>query len=116
MITGAHVIIESADPEADRVFVRDVLGYESVDAGAGWLIFALPPAELAFHPGENGQHQLFLMCDDLDATLKELAHKGAKVSDEITDQRWGRAGSLRLPGGGELFVYEPKHPSPPHRT
>ena len=116
MITGAHVIIESADPEADRAFVRDVFGFESVDAGGGWLIFALPAPELAFHPGENGKHQLYLMCDDLDATLNELKARGAQLSDEISEQRWGRLGSFRLPGGGELSVYQPSHPSPAPRS
>ena len=110
------MIIESADPEADRAFVRDVFGFESVDAGGGWLIFALPAPELAFHPGENGQHQLYLMCDDLDATLADLASKGVRVNAETSEQRWGRIGSFRLPGGGELFVYEPHHPRPPHSS
>jgi predicted enzyme related to lactoylglutathione lyase len=112
MITGAHVIVESSNPEADRAFIRDVFGFESVDAGGGWLIFALPPAEVAFHPGENGKHQLYLMCDDLGSTLEELRRKGANVGDEISEQRWGRLASFRLPGGGELAVYEPTHPRP----
>ena len=112
MITGSHVIVESTDAEADREFVREVLGFDSVDAGGGWLIFALPAAELAFHPGENGRHQLYLMCDDLDDALDDLKRKGAKVSDEVSEQPWGRLGSFRLPGGGELWIYEPHHPSP----
>lgn len=116
MITGAHVIVESADPEADREFMRDVFGFESVDAGGGWLVFALPAPELAFHPGENGKHQLYLMCDDLDATLERLKAKGVTVTGAVSEQRWGRLGSFRLPGGGELFVYQPRHPSPAPRT
>ena len=114
MISGAHVIVESADPEADRAFMRDVFGFESVDAGGGWLIFALPPAELAFHPGDRDRHQLYLMCADLDATLENLEKKGVSVNGPISDQRWGRIASVRLPGGGELAVYEPKHAIPPH--
>jgi len=113
VITGAHVIVESADPEADRAFIRDVFGFESVDVGGGWLIFALPPPELAFHPGTNDRHQLYLMCDDLEATLADLRGKGVKVNDEISEQRWGRLASFRLPGGGELSIYEPRHASPP---
>jgi catechol 2,3-dioxygenase-like lactoylglutathione lyase family enzyme len=116
MISGAHVIIESADVEADRAFIRDMFGFESVDAGGGWLIFALPAPELAFHPGENGKHQLYLMCNDLDATLEELRARGATVGDEVSEQRWGRLGSLRLPGGGALSIYEPRHPIPSPRT
>ena len=112
MVTGSHVIVESADPEADRAFVRDVLGFDSVDAGGGWLIFSLPAAELAFHPGANDRHQLYLMCEDLDATLAGLRQRGVKVSDEVSEQRWGRIGSFQLPGGGELSIYEPHHPSP----
>jgi len=112
VISGSHVIVETTDPEADRDFVRDVLGFQSVDAGDGWLIFALPAAELAFHPGPNGRHQLYLMCEDLDATLANLRRKGVNVSDEVSEQRWGRLGSFRLPGGGELSIYEPRHPSP----
>ncbi len=112
MINGAHVIIESADAEADRAFLRDVLGFDSVDAGAGWLIFALPPAEVAVHPGTNGRHELYLMCDDIDAALAELEKKGVRVTSPVSEQRWGRLASFRLPGGGELSIYEPSHPRP----
>jgi predicted enzyme related to lactoylglutathione lyase len=115
VITGAHVIVETSDAEADRAFIRDVFGFESVDAGGGWLIFGLPPAELAFHPGETGKHELYLMCDDLEATLEELRRKGAAVGDEISEQRWGRLATFQLPGGGKLSVYEPSHPIPPRR-
>ena len=112
MINGAHVIIESTDPEADRAFFRDVLALNSVDAGGGWLIFALPPAEVAVHPGENGRQELYLMCDDLDATLGALRARGLNVKDEIHDERWGRLGTFVLPGGGDVSIYEPRHPSP----
>jgi len=115
LITGAHTIIGSADPDADRAFFRDVLGLESVDAGEGWLIFALPPAEVAVHPGKNGEHQLYLMCTDLEATLQELSDHGVAMKMPVTDQPWGRIASISLPGGSELAIYEPRHPSPPHR-
>ena len=114
MVTGAHVIIDSEDPEADRTFMRDVFGFDSVDVGGGWLIFALPPAEVAFHPGDNGRHHMYLMCRDIDATLDELKPKGVEASGAVSEQSWGRLASIRLPGGGELGIYEPKHPSPPH--
>ena len=111
-VTGAHVIIGSTDPEADRAFLRDVLGLDSVDAGGGWLIFALPPAEVAIHPGKDGAHALYLMCDDLDATLRDLREKGVTVLPEMHDERWGRLGSIVLPGGSRLSIYEPRHPRP----
>jgi catechol 2,3-dioxygenase-like lactoylglutathione lyase family enzyme len=114
MFIGAHAIIESTDAEADRAFLRDVLGLESVDAGGGWLIFGLPPGELAVHPGEDGHHELYLMCADLDVTLAELRRKGVPIG-EIHDERWGRLASMTLPGGGELSIYQPRHPSPPRR-
>ena len=113
MFTGAHTIIESSDAEADRAFFRDVLGLESVDVGGGWLIFALPPGELAVHPGTDGSHELYLMCADLDATLAVLRRKGVRVGDEIHDEPWGKLATMTLPGGGELSIYEPRHPSPP---
>jgi hypothetical protein len=106
MITGAHAIVYSEDAEADRAFFRDVLKFDHVDAGGGWLIFALPPAELAVHPGAE-KHQLYLMCDDIHATAAEL-----DLTSEITDQGWGLVTAIRLPGGGELGLYEPKHPTP----
>ena len=112
MINGAHVVIHSKDPEADRAFFRDVLQFPCVDAGHGWLIFAMPPAEAAFHDSEkNEQHELFLMCDDLETTVKDLKSKGVAVSD-VNEQRWGKLASLGLPGGGKIGIYEPKHPSP----
>ena len=112
LITGTHLIVSSSDPASDRAFFRDVLGFESVDAGGGWLIFALPPAELAFHPGTNGEHQLYLMTADLDATLSALKAKGVPMRAPISEQAWGRLASIVLPGGGELFIYQPAHPSP----
>jgi catechol 2,3-dioxygenase-like lactoylglutathione lyase family enzyme len=112
LINGAHVVIYSKDPEADRVFFRDVLQFPCVDGGHGWLIFAMPPLEAAFHDSEkNDQHELFLMCDDLAATLKDLKSKRVKVSD-VSEQRWGKLATLALPGGGKIGIYEPKHPSP----
>jgi catechol 2,3-dioxygenase-like lactoylglutathione lyase family enzyme len=114
VITGAHSIIHTQDPEGLRAFFRDVLGFPSVDAGDGWLIFALPPAELAAHPTEGAAHdELYLMCDDLEATMAELRAKGVEFSRPPTDQRWGRVTSLSLPGGGELGLYQPRHPLPP---
>jgi catechol 2,3-dioxygenase-like lactoylglutathione lyase family enzyme len=110
-ITGAHVIVYSKDPEADRAFFRDVLKFRAVDAGHGWLIFALPPAEAAFHPAEkNDVHELYFMCDDLKATMKSL--KGKKVEcGPVTEQRWGTLTTISLPGGGKVGLYQPKHPT-----
>jgi catechol 2,3-dioxygenase-like lactoylglutathione lyase family enzyme len=111
MINGAHVIIYSRDAEADRAFFRDTLGYPHVDAGHGWLIFKLPPAEVAMHPadGEPG-HELYLMCDNLEATMAELSAKGVEFTIAVTEERWGLRTAVRLPGGGELGLYEPRHP------
>jgi len=112
MIVGAHVVIYTKDPGADRTFFRDVLGFSSVDAGDGWLIFAMPPLEAAFHDSsKNDQHELYLMCDNLAATLKALQAKKVKVS-KVSKQRWGKLATLTLPGGGKLGIYQPTHPSP----
>ena len=112
MITGAHAIVFSEDAEADRAFFRDVLGLASVDAGGGWLIFALPPAELAAHPAEHGgRHALYLMCDDVHATVAELVRRGAEMARPVSDEGFGLVTAMRLPGGGELGVYEPRHPT-----
>lgn len=112
MIYGAHVIIYSKDAEADRAFFRDVLRYESVDAGHGWLIFRLPPAELAMHPSEkNDAHELYFMCADVNAFIAEMAKQNVSCSP-VDEQRWGSITRLTLPGGGKLGVYQPKHPSP----
>jgi len=112
MITGSHVIVFSRDPEADRAFFRDVLGQPHVDAGGGWLVFGLPPAELAVHPSEGPTgHELYLMCDDVDATVRDLRARGVEFTQEVTDERWGRVTRFRLPGGGEVGMYEPRHPT-----
>jgi catechol 2,3-dioxygenase-like lactoylglutathione lyase family enzyme len=112
LIDGAHIVIYTKDPEADRAFFRDVLKFSSVDAGHGWLIFAMPPLEAAFHESEkNDQHELYLLCDDITTTLKDLESKHVSVSD-VTEQRWGKLATFTLPGGGKIGVYQPKHPSP----
>ena len=111
MISGSHVIVYSRDADADRSFFRDVLQLPSVDAGGGWLIFALPPAEVAVHPGEkNDVHELYLTCADLDATMGELKAHGI-LCDEPTQERWGIRTAIRLPGGGRLGLYQPQHPT-----
>ena len=110
MIHGAHVILYSTDADADRAFFRDVLEYPSVDAGHGWLIFALPPAELAVHPAEAGRHELYLMCDDLGATIRDLQAKGVSTTP-IAEQPWGRVTQISLPSGDTLGLYQPKHPT-----
>ncbi|HUJ07719.1 MAG TPA: VOC family protein [Streptosporangiaceae bacterium] len=113
MITGVHAIVFSEEAEKVRGFFRDVLGLRSADAGDGWLIFALPPAELAVHPSDEGsRHQLYLMCDDIEATLAELTEKGVQVASEPSDQGWGVLAGIRLPDGTEFFIYEPRHASP----
>jgi catechol 2,3-dioxygenase-like lactoylglutathione lyase family enzyme len=112
MIFGAHVIVYSQDPTADRAFFRDVLGLSSVDAGHDWLIFALPPAEMALHPAEeNAGHELNFMSDDLHADITTLADKNVRCS-EVEEARWGSMTRIQLPGGGEIRLYQPKHPSP----
>jgi hypothetical protein len=106
MFNGSHVIIYSNDAAADRVFVRDVLGFPHVDAGAGWLIFRLPPAELAVHPTDGApRHEFYLMCPDIEAALAKL-----DVPGEITEARWGRLATIPLPSGAELPIYQPLHP------
>lgn len=111
MISGAHMIIYSSDAEADRAFFRDVLGLSSVDSGQGWLIFALPPAEIAFHPAnENGKHEIYLTCDDVAATIQKL-EKHKVACDPVADLGWGLLTHLVLPGGGKLGLYQPKHPT-----
>jgi catechol 2,3-dioxygenase-like lactoylglutathione lyase family enzyme len=111
MISGAHMIVYSKDAEADRAFFRDVLGFASVDAGDGWLIFALPPAEVACHPSDgNDEHELFFMCDDLKAEMAALAEKGVECSD-VQEAPWGSITRMQLPGGGQIGLYQPKHPT-----
>jgi catechol 2,3-dioxygenase-like lactoylglutathione lyase family enzyme len=110
VITGAHVIVYSRDADADRAFFRETLGYPHVDAGGDWLIFKLPPAEVAVHPVDGTQsHELYLMCDDLEATVHSLAAKGVACAPATT-QNWGRLTTITLPGGGQLGLYEPRHP------
>jgi len=111
MIFGAHVIVYSQDAAADRAFFSDVLGFPSVDAGHGWLIFALPAAEAAVHPADgDGRHELYLMCDDLKAETSALGEKGVRCS-EVQEARWGSITKIRLPGGGEVGLYQPNHPT-----
>jgi catechol 2,3-dioxygenase-like lactoylglutathione lyase family enzyme len=111
MIFGAHVIIFSKDAEADRAFFRDILNFKSVDAGHGWLIFALPPAEAAVHPAEDGpRHEFYLMCDDLEAEMAALKAKGVVLA-KVENARWGSVTKIALPGGGQVGLYQPKHPT-----
>ena len=113
MITGIHAIVFSPAAEKVRAFFADVLGLSSVDAGGGWLIFALPPAELAVHPAVGQtRHELYLMCDDIQATLAELRGKGVEVAQDVSDQGWGLLAAIRLPDGEEFPLYQPRHPSP----
>jgi catechol 2,3-dioxygenase-like lactoylglutathione lyase family enzyme len=115
VITGAHAIVFAEDPGAARAFFDDKLGLRAVDAGGGWLIFALPPAELACHPTaaqDSGRHELFLMCDDIDATVADLEGAGVEFVAPISDEAFGRLTRMRVPGGGELSLYQPTHPSP----
>lgn len=112
MINGAHLVIYSTDPDQDRGFLRDVIGLSHVDVGHGWLIFGLPPSEVAVHPAEsNGTHELYLMCEDIEAFVAEMATRSIPC-DEVADQGWGLLTRLTLPGGGKLGVYEPRHERP----
>jgi len=115
-ITGAHVLLYTSEPDALRAMFRDVFGWKHVDAGEGWLIFALPPAELGVHPNEGPtfasgvRHQLTLMCDDITATARELQSKGVKVNGDPKNEGWGITVMLGLPGGVDVMLYEPRHP------
>ena len=110
MIFGAHVVVYSKDAAADRAFFRDILGFAAVDAGRGWLIFALPPAEAAVHPADtNDRPELYFMCTDLKAEISALAEKGVECS-AVEEARWGSIVKIRLPGGGEVGLYQPNHP------
>ena len=122
MITGAHFLLYSVDADADRRFLRDTFGFPAVDAGGGWLIFRLPPAELAVHPAAANFVQqerafdvmgcaLYLMCDDIEKTLADVTAKGAEISSPVSDQGWGLLTALALPGGVELGLYQPRHPT-----
>lgn len=113
MITGLHTILYSTQAEEVRAFFRDVLEYPAADAGGGWLIFAMPPAELAVHPGDEPVQELYLMCDDLPATMKELTGKGVTFTKPVSEQRWGAITAIALPGGTEIGLYQPYHPLPP---
>ena len=117
MIAGAHMLLFADDADAARAFFRDVLGFENVDAGDGWLIFALPPGELGIHPVNrpdhvNGKLELWLMCHDLEQTVEELEAKGAAFTDEVTEESFGRYRHFKIPGAGVAWLYEPKHKSP----
>ena len=111
MITGAHAMIYSKDSDADRAFLRDVLGLGHVDVGGGWLIFGLPPSEIAVHPGKKSSHEIYFMCEDVNAFKSFLDEKEITTSP-VQDQGWGLVTTVTLPGGGELGVYEPRHARP----
>jgi catechol 2,3-dioxygenase-like lactoylglutathione lyase family enzyme len=112
VINGAHVIIYSKDADADRAFFKDVLKFNHVDVGHGWLIFALPPAEVAVHPAEeNNRHELYFMCDDLEAEIA-IFNKAGVICSPAETQRWGKSTRIKLPGGGELGLYQPRHDRP----
>ena len=121
-VTGVHAVLHTHEAEADRAWLTDVLGLKSVDAGGGWLIFALPPAELAVHPAssEGSEVELYLMCDDIESTMRELRDKGVAFDGSVADQPWGRVTKIVLPSGGSLGLYEPRHAEPavacPDRT
>ena len=112
MISGVHAIVYSKEAEKVREFFRDVLEWPSVDAGRGWLIFAMPPAELAVHPAGQSSHEVFLMCDDVHATVKRLKDKGVGIAMPVADQGWGLVTRIELPDGSQMGLYQPKHPGP----
>ena len=112
MFNGSHIVIYTQDADADRAFLRDVLGLHYVDAGDGWLIFGLPAAEVAFHPhGSSTAHEFYLMCDDLTETRQKLLDAGVSCS-EPNDEGWGILSSMTLPGGGQIGFYQPRHARP----
>ncbi len=117
MINGIHALVYVKDAERARAFFRDTLEWPSVDAGHGWLIFAMPPGEIAAHPtegggggGENGRCDLYFMCDDVQATVAQMKAKGVEVVRPVSDQGWGLVTAIRIPGGGEMGLYQPRHP------
>ncbi|MGH9866480.1 MAG: VOC family protein [Candidatus Acidiferrales bacterium] len=112
MINGVHALIYAKDAEKVRAFFRDILSFPSVDAGRGWLIFALPPAELGIHPADAAErHEFYLMCDDIAVTVEDLKGKGVEITRPIEDERFGLVTAIKIPGGGELGLYQPKHPT-----
>jgi predicted enzyme related to lactoylglutathione lyase len=112
VIRGAHVILYSTDADADRAFLRELLGLPTADAGGGWLIVQLPPGEVAVHPAEvPGATELYLVCDDIEETVAELTAKGVALNGPVSDERWGRLAAIVLPGGGRLGIYEARHPT-----
>jgi catechol 2,3-dioxygenase-like lactoylglutathione lyase family enzyme len=111
-VIGAHVLVYSPEADAAREVLRDVFGWKHVDAGDGWLIFALPPGELACHPGELGRHELYFMCHDLEATVAELEQRGVEFTAPVSDEGWGLLTRFAVPGAGEIGLYQPRHPSP----
>jgi catechol 2,3-dioxygenase-like lactoylglutathione lyase family enzyme len=117
VIAGAHTLLYADDPEAARAFLRDVLGFDHVDAGGGWLIFALPPGELGVHPverpgRESGRQELYFMCHDLDVTRRELEAKGVEFTVDVSEESFGRLTRFKVPGAGEAWLYQPSHASP----
>jgi catechol 2,3-dioxygenase-like lactoylglutathione lyase family enzyme len=117
VIAGAHTLIYAENADAARAFLRDVLGFSGVDAGDGWLIFELPPGELGVHPGpggghEVGHHELSFMCHDIEGTVAELKERGVEFTAPVTDEGYGRITRFRIPGAGEIGLYEPRHQSP----
>lgn len=116
MINGAHVVVYSTNPDADRAFLKDVLELTHLDVGGGWLIFGLPPTEVAVHPSEkNDVHEFYLMVDDIDAFISKIRKHGISGSP-VQDQSWGLISYMTLPGGGKLGVYQPRHTRPGRRT
>jgi catechol 2,3-dioxygenase-like lactoylglutathione lyase family enzyme len=114
MITGLHTIIYTRDADKTRAFLRDVLGFKHVDAGEGWLIFKMPPAEMGVHPADDqtsGRHQLYFMCDDVKRTVQELEAKGVEFTGDITDHGWGILTTIKVPGGADIGLYQPRHPT-----
>jgi hypothetical protein len=109
MVFGAHMVLFSRDADADRSFLAEVFGFESIDAGGGWLIFGLPPAEVAVHPADVPGAALYLVCDDLSIEIEALSKRGVSFSD-VEEARWGSVVMVRLPGGGEIGLYQPRHP------
>jgi predicted enzyme related to lactoylglutathione lyase len=110
MINGVHSLIYTKQPEEMRTFFRDVLGLKFVDAGGGWQIFALPPAEVAMHPDDQDTHvEMYLMCDDIEGTLADLKTKGVEISHPVEDRRWGLSAGIRMPDGSVMGIYEPRH-------